>query len=81
MTVAIDSGPIVGQSPRIFVGDAEGRVVRDTMLYLDRMMEAVGPMAAILVDELVRRDGPVAQVDFSARLPDDLVARLEAPIL
>jgi hypothetical protein len=81
ITVAIDSGPIVGQSPRIFVGDAEGRVVRDAKLYLDRMMEAVGPMAAILVDELVRRDGPVAQVDFSARFPDDLVARLEAPIL
>jgi hypothetical protein len=64
-----------------YVGDAEGRVVKDAKLYLDKMMEAIGLMAAILVDELVRRDGPVLQVDFAARFPDDIVARLEAPIL
>ena len=81
MTVAVDSGPIVGQSPRIFVGDAEGRVIEDPKLFLDKITEAIGPMAAILADELVRQDGPVAQVDFAARFPDDLVAKIRAPIL
>jgi hypothetical protein len=29
-----------------YVGDAEGRVVKDAKLYLDKMMEAIGLMAA-----------------------------------
>ena len=80
MTVDVDSGPIVGQSPPVRVGDAAGRETGDPRRFYDRMGLPVGALVGALVAELVRRDGPVAEVDFSGAVGDELRAAIEAPL-
>ena len=80
MTVDVDSGPIVGQSPPVRVGDAAGQVTADPRRFYDRMGLPVGALVGALVAELVRRDGPVPELDFSEAVGGDLRAAIEAPL-
>jgi hypothetical protein len=80
MTVDVDSGPIVGQSLPVRVGDAAGRVTGDPRHFYDRMGLLVGALVGALVAELVRRDGPVTELDFSGTVSGDLRAAIEAPL-
>jgi Formyl transferase len=85
MTVEVDVGAIVGQSPDILVADARGRIPRDPKRFYEKLTGVVGPMVTILVEELIRldeagRDGPVAPIDFGARLPESVRTHLEEPI-
>jgi hypothetical protein len=69
MTEGVDAGPVVGQSPGISVADSHGHIVRDPKRFYDKLRGVVGPMATILIEELVRvgdggRDGLVARIDF-----------------
>jgi folate-dependent phosphoribosylglycinamide formyltransferase PurN len=80
MTVDVDSGPIVGQSPPVRVGDSAGRITGDPRRFYDRMGLPVGALVGALVAELVRHDGPVAELDFSEAISDELRAATEAPL-
>ena len=80
MTVDVDSGPIVGQSPPVRVGDAAGRVTGDPRRFYDRMGLPVGALVGALVAELVRRDGPIGELDFSGAVGGELRAAIEAPL-
>lgn len=80
VTVDVDAGPIVGQSPPVRVGDAEGRVTPDPRRFYDRMGLPVGALVGALVAELVRRDGPVDRLDFDAAVTGELRAAIEAPL-
>jgi folate-dependent phosphoribosylglycinamide formyltransferase PurN len=85
MTEAVDAGPIVGQSPDIMVADAEGRIPQDPKRFYEKLKGVVGPMVSILIEELIRlheggQDGPLRPIDFGARLPESVRARLKEPI-
>jgi formyl transferase-like protein len=80
LTVDVDSGPIVGQSPPVRVGDATGRITGDPRRFYDRMGLPVGALVGALIAELVRRDGPVSKLDFSAAVGADLQAAIGAPL-
>jgi folate-dependent phosphoribosylglycinamide formyltransferase PurN len=85
MTEEVDAGPIVGQSPKILMADANGLITRDIGQFCDKMSDALGPMAAILTKELVRlrengRRERLAPIDFGARMSDRAKVQLAAPI-
>jgi Formyl transferase len=80
MTVDVDSGPIVGQSLPVRVGDAAGRITTDPRRFYDRMGLLVGPLVEALIAELVRRDGPVVELDLSGTVDSELRTAIEAPL-
>jgi hypothetical protein len=85
MTVEVDAGAIVGQSPAILVADARGRIPHAPKRFYEKLTGVVGPMVTILLEELIRLDdagrgGPVPAIDFGARLPASVKAHLEEPI-
>jgi hypothetical protein len=84
MAPAVDAGPIVGQSPRICVADRAGRIERDVSRYYGRMKDALGPMVEGLLAGLValhaRGGDRLGPIDFDARFPAPLKARLAEPI-
>ena len=80
MTVDVNFRPDRRPVPAGRVGDAAGRETGDPRRFYDRMGLPVGALVGALVAELVRRDGPVAEVDFSGAVGDELRAAIEAPL-
>jgi folate-dependent phosphoribosylglycinamide formyltransferase PurN len=81
----VDAGPVVGQSPDIYVADAAGRITPDPKRFYEKVKCVVGPMVTILVDHLLRLDdeagdGRAMRIDFGDGLPEEVRARLGEPI-
>lgn len=80
MSADVDSGPVVGQSPPIFAGDAAGQVTLDERAFLERLRLAVPTMTTALAEALVAADGPVGNLDFAPHFPPALCTALRQPI-
>ncbi|MBX9701868.1 MAG: hypothetical protein K2X74_20700, partial [Acetobacteraceae bacterium] len=85
MTEVVDAGPVIGQTPPIRVGDAEGRLPEDRRSFFYKVLPPIGWMVMRVLDALVRRraaglTGPIDRVDLDGAMPPGLRARLEQPV-
>lgn len=85
LTVDVEGGPILGQSPPVCVRNREDRVPGDILVLNDRMASPIDRMAALLASELVwKKEGgwiaPVEKIDFESAFSAKEKERLIEPI-
>lgn len=85
VTEEVDGGAIVGQSPPVNVRDAAGRLPASPQVVYEKLAEALGPLAFLLVEELCRRreegrTGRIDRLDLEESMPNVLKARFLRPI-
>jgi hypothetical protein len=86
VTETVDGGPIVGHSPWIEVGDAQGLLPANPLLVYDKLLEPVGWLMCRLVTALSQRyaeavGSPIERLDLQAAMPETLRARLRQPVM
>lgn len=84
-SVEIDAGQVVGQSPEIEVGSADGIIPEQRLLFIERVGAWAGWMACRFVSALVRRyelglDGPIDRLDLDTPMPEQQRAQMLEPI-
>ncbi len=85
MTEVVDAGPVIGQTPPINVGDAEGRLPPDHRAFFLKVLAPIGWMVLTLVEALAERraagrPGALAAVDIAGSAPPGLCRRLLQPV-
>jgi folate-dependent phosphoribosylglycinamide formyltransferase PurN len=85
LTPAVDGGPILGQSPPIEVGTADGRLPDQPLLVYDKLMAPVGWLTLRLVNALAERRargemGAIERLDLADAMPAALRAALLLPV-
>ncbi len=85
VTEVVDGGPIVGQSPPIYLADAEGRIPADLKKPYEKFRPALQPMVTRLIDALAERvaagnETRIERLAFDAHFPEDVRERLKQPI-
>jgi hypothetical protein len=85
MTEVVDAGPVIGQTPPINVGDAEGRLPADNRAFFYKVLPPIGWMVLRTLDALARRRerglrGGLTWVDMDDCMPPGLRRQLDLPI-
>lgn len=85
MTEVVDAGPVIGQTPPINVGDAEGCLPPDHRAFFLKVLAPIGWMVLTLVEALAERraagrPGALAAVDIAGSAPPGLCRRLLQPV-
>ena len=85
LTDVLDGGPVVGQSPEIEVGSAEGSLHSDPLLIEAKMTGPLGYLLRTILDRLAERResaaaGPLGTLDFAASIPEAGKAAFLRPI-
>ncbi len=85
VTEEVDGGAVVGQSPPVNVRDEAGKLPASPQVVYEKLAEALGPLAFLLVEELCRRreEGRrerIERIDFESLVPAVLKTRLLRPI-
>lgn len=85
MTEIVDAGPVIGQTPPINVGDAEGRLPPDNRAFFLKVLAPIGWMVLSLLEALLERretgrPGVLTAVDIAGSAPPALCRRLLQPV-
>lgn len=85
VTVDVDAGQVIGQSPPVNVLDIHGRLPADPLVVYNKLAEALGCLVSGLAGELcsrfaANRIGAIAHIDFQALFPETLKNKLMMPI-
>jgi len=85
MTEVVDAGPVIGQTPPINVGDADGRLPADNRAFFLKVLAPIGWMVLSLLEALAERrvaDSPglLERVEIADSMPAGLRRRLLLPI-
>ena len=85
LTVDLDSGPVLGQSPLINVRNIDGSISKNLLILEDKITEPLDYMAVLLTNELYRsylqKSGkPINKLNFSTYFTKGQKERLLEPI-
>ena len=84
VTEVVDAGPVIGQSPPVYIRDREGDVP-EPMLMFNKMLYPLGTMVQTMIEALLERfaegkEGHLEHVDFAGRFPADVKVRMQEPV-
>jgi hypothetical protein len=85
LTPTVDSGPVLGRSPPVEVGNARGGLPAEPLLVYDKLMPPVGWLTLRLLDALADRHargekGPISQLELANSMPIALREALLQPV-
>jgi len=85
LTVQLDGGPILGQSPPVNVRFADGRITDNILVLEDKMIKPVDIVGAVLTKTLILHkergmEGPMQKLDFAKHFSDKVKQWLMEPI-
>ena len=85
LTVQLDGGPILGQSPPVNVRFADGSITDNILVLEDKMIKPVDIVGALLTKTLIlhkekERKGPLNQLDFAKHFSAEIKQWLMDPI-
>lgn len=85
VSLQVDSGPIVGQSPPIYLADASGNIPGHPLVVYNRLAEGLADMVFLLSWEVLKKfqrgeKSPVTSIDFPTYFPTSVKDKLMKPI-
>ena len=85
LTVELDGGPVLGQSPPVNVRLADGSMTDNILVLDDKMLQAVDVVGALLTKTLILHKergikGPIQKLDFPRHFDDRIREWLMKPI-
>ena len=86
MTIQLDAGPILGQSPPVNVRYADGSMTDSILVLEDKLLHTVDIVGALLIKTLILHKergmkGPINKLDFDRHFNDKIRDWLMKPIL
>ena len=85
MTIQLDAGPILGQSPPVNVRYADGSMTDSILVLEDKLLHTVDIVGALLIKTLILHKergmkGPVNKLDFDRHFNEEIRDWLMKPI-
>ena len=86
LTINLDEGPVLGQSPIINVRFKDGSISKKLLVIEDKMTEPMGTMAILLTRELIlnkvnKTEKPIDKLDFASYFSQEQKKELLEPVI